>query len=91
MEAKSVTRDEFDAIKQSGNRPGRSRSPEVQRALDLSVGKGCRFKDHVHKATGKHKPSVCRLQANIAAVAQYAGMKVSMKHDGPDLVVFRTA
>ena len=92
METESVTRAEFDAISQSGIiRPWKSRSPEVQRATDLLVNTGCRFKGHTHKIASEHRPSICRLQANIAATTTRIGMKVSMKHDGPDLVVFRVS
>ena len=89
MEYESITREEFGAIRRNGR--GRESSPEVQLVLGLPVNEGWRFKNHVHKTNPKYNPTVCRLHSRLNAATRRAGINVPVRHDGPDLVVFRIA
>ena len=86
MDTERVTREEFEEIKQPASK-GSSRSPESARALNLPVGEGVRFKKHSHKLVGGKTD--CRVATAIRQTAKNNDLKITTKHDGPDLVVFR--
>ena len=86
------TTEVFHAVKQSkGKRGGRGRTPEMQAVYEMEIGDVGRFVKHSHPAkTGAHKYE-CNLVQRIRTGMYLKGRKVSIKHDGEDLLVMRVA
>ena len=74
----------FFAAKRKGRRPV---SPESTRVKILAVGEVIRFVGHEHKVPKSSKS--CSFVARLAQAAHRMGWKVSIAHDGADLLVKR--
>ena len=84
------TTEVFHAVKQSkGKRGGRGRTPEMQAVYEMEIGDVGRIVKHSHPAkTGAHKYE-CKLVQRIRTGMYLKGRKVSIRHDGKDLLVMR--
>lgn len=78
-----ITADEFKAVASAHS----VRDPDVSAAVKLLVGQAIRIKQHEHQKNGEMQR--CKLVERISHAARYRNMKVSLYHDGPDLLVMR--
>ncbi len=85
MEIAKATKKEFDAVKVN-SAFGQQPSPLRLALNGLAVNEVLRLPDHEHiPGSG----TVCRYAAALRQKARTAGISVSIKHDGPDLLVMR--
>lgn len=84
MEIVKATTQEFDAIKTAT--PGTKQGPLRLALNDLAVDEALRLPDHEHKNT---KSKSCQRAINLRQMATAMRIAISIKHDGPDLLVMR--
>ena len=82
MKIVKATAEEFGKV-----RSGRGVLREETKAvLDMEIDSVIRIVDHEHK---EHQAGTCSLVITIGQTVRRHGMKVSFRHDGPDLLVMR--
>ena len=83
MEIVSETVEQFYSV-----RSGTQLKPETRAVLEMEVDSVIRISDHEH-VTHKSNRAACNVSMAINITAKARGMKVSCRHDGPDLLVMR--